>query len=305
MKADAAAPLARLFERWRDRLPTRQPPQATSVFADSSIMRAAWDRHRRSATRAAWWAVPLGALAGIVVFAPATWLAAAVNAATGERLLLAEARGSVWNGSAVVVLTGGAGSRDASALPGRLNWRIGLKGFTPELRLAQPCCIEGTLSLQIKPALDHVKLILPAAPQGVGQWPAAWLAGLGTPFNTLQLGGTLRLATPGAGFELGRNGLRQQGVLLLDINDMSSRVSTLDRLGSYRLQISSDAAGGSSLQLTTTAGPLRLTGSGQWLGAVGRFNGEASAEPGSEGALDNLLNIIGRRQGTRSIISIG
>jgi general secretion pathway protein N len=37
-----------------------------------------------------------------------------------------------------------------------------------------------------------------------------------------------------------------------------------------------------------------------------RFRGEASAAtPADEPALDNLLNIIGRRNGARSVISIG
>ena len=36
-----------------------------------------------------------------------------------------------------------------------------------------------------------------------------------------------------------------------------------------------------------------------------RFRGEAQAAPGSETALNNLLNIIGRRQGARSVITIG
>ena len=36
-----------------------------------------------------------------------------------------------------------------------------------------------------------------------------------------------------------------------------------------------------------------------------RFDGEASAAPGREDALSNLLNIIGRRQGARSLITLG
>jgi general secretion pathway protein N len=36
-----------------------------------------------------------------------------------------------------------------------------------------------------------------------------------------------------------------------------------------------------------------------------RFAGEASAAPEREGALSNLLNIIGRRNGARSLISLG
>ena len=58
-----------------------------------------------------------GALVAVAAFAPAAWLAAGVASATEQRLLLADARGTVWAGSAVAVLTGGEGSRDASALP--------------------------------------------------------------------------------------------------------------------------------------------------------------------------------------------
>jgi general secretion pathway protein N len=50
---------------------------------------------------------------------------------------------------------------------------------------------------------------------------------------------------------------------------------------------------------------LQLGGSGQWAAGRLRFKGQASAEPGSEPALNNLLNIIGRRQGALSLISIG
>ena len=48
-----------------------------------------------------------------------------------------------------------------------------------------------------------------------------------------------------------------------------------------------------------------LSGNGQWVGKRLRFTGEASAAPGREAALANLLNIIGRRSGARSIITVG
>jgi general secretion pathway protein N len=59
------------------------------------------------------------------------------------------------------------------------------------------------------------------------------------------------------------------------------------------------------LNLETLEGALRLQGSGQWAGPRVRFRGEASAAEGQEAALNNLLNIIGRRQGATSVISIG
>ena len=42
-----------------------------------------------------------------------------------------------------------------------------------------------------------------------------------------------------------------------------------------------------------------------WAGGRLRFRGVAEAAPGREVALTNLLNIMGKRQGTRSVFSIG
>ena len=84
---------------------------------------------------------------------------------------------------------------------------------------------------------------------------------------------------------------------------VSSRLSTLRPIGSYQLKLSGGEA--VALDLSTLEGSLRLSGSGQWVGGRLRFNGEASAAPGLEAQLANLLNIIGRRQGDRPIISFG
>ena len=252
----------------------------------------------------------LGALLALVSFAPAAWLAQGLAQGTEGRLLLADARGTVWRGSAVLVLTGGAGSRDASALPGRLQWTLGLDGAALALRARQACCIEGELKLRVVPGLGRLQLELPgsagAAPVLLGQWPASWLVGLGTPWNTLQPTGTLQLSSAGLVAEAvqGRWILRGQGELQL--RGLASSLSTLEELGSYRLQLQGDARGDvAQLQLSTLGGALQLSGSGQWAASKLRFNGQASAAPGSEAALGNLLNIIGRRQGALSLISIG
>ena len=59
------------------------------------------------------------------------------------------------------------------------------------------------------------------------------------------------------------------------------------------------------MHLETLEGSLLLSGEGQWVGARLHFEGEASAAPQRLDALSNLLNIIGRRQGERSIIKLG
>jgi len=245
----------------------------------------------------------LGAVVALVVFAPAAWLADALASATGERVLLADARGSVWSGSAVPVLTGGAGSHDASALPGRLQWTLGLDGLALGVRARQACCIEGELRLRVEPGWNGVRITLPASTGAVGHWPAAWLAGLGTPFNTLQLGGTLSLASGGFVAESSAGRWRFSGEAALTIAGLSSRVSTLDTLGSYRLRI--DGGEVAHVALETLDGALRLAGSGQWSASGLRFRGEARAAPGFEAGLNNLLNLIGRRQGTMAVLSIG
>ncbi|MCC9598573.1 MULTISPECIES: type II secretion system protein N [Rubrivivax] len=258
-------------------------------------------RPRAGARRWAAAGALLGGAAALVAFAPASWLAGALATASGQRLLLADARGSIWNGSAVAVLSGGPGSRDAAALPGRLHWTLRPAGAGIALRARQACCIDGELALLVEPGLGRLKISLPAGP--VGRWPAAWLAGLGTPFNTLGLGGTVALASQGLVAESAAGRWRLAGGATLVLEDMSSRVSTLERLGSYRLAL----AGGDVPQLTlaTQQGPLLLSGDGQWSGRGLRFRGEAAAAPGAEPVLNNLLNIIGRRQGTKAVISIG
>jgi len=276
-----------------------------------------WQRARAASRRWAAWGVVLGAVVGGLAQAPAQWLADALRQGSGERLLLADARGSLWNGSALLVLAGGPGSRDASVLPGRLQWRLrpGWQGLA--LTAAQDCCLQGELNLLLQPHWGGVTLSLaaptsptsPASPgrpaRALGHWPAAWLAGLGTPWNTIQLGGVLQLASPGLVLRSAQGRWQLDGTLSLELLGASSRLSPLPVLGSYRLLLQGQADAPATLRLDTLDGVLRLSGSGQWTDARLRFRGEARAADGAEAALANLLNIIGRRQGALSVISIG
>ena len=286
------------------------PTVAGSGWSESTLAEQAWEVERGAAMRWAVAGVVFGLLVGLVLFAPAAWLAKAVASATNQRLLLADARGTIWSGSAVPILTGGADSRDASYLPGRLEWTLSPRLYGVELAARQDCCINGTLKLQIRPGLGRIKATY-APPAGagnvVGQWPSAWLGGLGTPWNTLQLGGTARIVSPGFSIEQVEGRWRLDGKLDLELEAVSSRLTTLDTLGSYRVTLTGGASANSAtlLSLTTTDGPLQLIGSGTWGPAGVKFRGEARSAAVDEAALSNLLNIIGRRDGARSIISIG
>ena len=283
------------------------PTLAATGWGESTFAELAWDQSRGAGLR---WAVAgalVGATLAALAFAPAAWLARSVNAASGERVLLADARGTIWSGSAVAVVTGGPGSRDAAALPGRLNWTLGWHGAGIELRATHACCLNGSVAVQVRPGLGRYSLTLVPPSGWVGQWPSALLAGLGTPWNTLELGGTVRLTAPAFKLESVQGRWNVVGRADVDLIGVSSRLTTLDTLGSYRLSLTGDAAvpGAAQLSLTTQEGALQLTGSGS-VGAAGvRFRGEASAAPSDATALSNLLNIIGRRDGARSVISIG
>ncbi len=252
-----------------------------------------------------WRSAVLGALLGgalaLALFAPARWLGAALAGWSGGRLLLVDPRGTVWNGTAGVAFASGAGGAEPVSLPGAVLWRLrpGWRGVTATLDV--PCCAPQPLQLHVQPqGGGGVQLDWR---DGRSQWPATLLRGLGAPWNTLKLEGTLALATQGLSMRWDGRALALAGQATLDATDISSSLSTLRPMGSYRLAL----AGGTvpSVLLSTLSGSLELTGSGLWNGRALRFNGEASAAAGREDALANLLNIIGRRDSARSIITLG
>ena len=249
----------------------------------------------------AWAGALLGLLLVLVLTAPARWLTQAVMQASGGRVQLNDPADSLWNGSAKLVLTGGAGSQDVTALPGRVHWRLRPGWSGVRVALTADCCTAtGPIELDIRPRWGGASVTVA---DSQSQWPAAVLTGLGTPWNTVQPQGELSLATRGLALETVAGRLTVLGAADITLRQVSSRLSTLQPLGSYQLQVNGGDA--VSLQLSTLEGALRLSGRGQWVGSRLRFNGEATAAPGMEAQLANLLNIIGRRQGERAIISIG
>ena len=258
-----------------------------------------------AAPRPPWlWALA-GALLGLllvgVLAAPARWLAVGMARATGGMVQLAEPQGSLWNGSARLLLTGGAGSQDRAALPGRVQWRLRPALGSLALAMTADCCTPaGPLALRVSPRWGGARVDVQ---DGQTLWPAALLAGLGTPFNTIQPQGELALATQGLAAEWRAGRASVQGGAELTLRHVSSRLSTLQPLGSYRVQLQGGDAPG--LTLSTLEGPLQLSGNGQWVGGRLRFSGEATAAPAQQAQLANLLNLLGRRQGDRAIISFG
>lgn len=242
----------------------------------------------------------LGLLLATLLNAPARWLTEPLQQAMDGRVVFEDARGTLWNGSARLLLAGGAGSSAAATLPGRLAWLIRPDWSGLQADLQADCCIHQAWRLSVQPRWGGVRLALA---DSLSQWPALWLTGLGTPWNTVQAEGQLTLATQGLSVEWAAGRLLLAGRAQLDAAQISSRLSTLKPMGSYRITLLGGAT--PSFALETLEGSLQLSGSGQWVGSKLRFEGLASAAPERLEALSNLLNIIGRRDGARAIIKVG
>ncbi len=264
----------------------------------------------------AWTGVGLGLVLALVTQAPAHWLTHAIEQASGERVLLQDPQGTVWNGSAQWVLNEGplnvaatpntARPANTTALPTRLTWQLAPRFDWTHTRLAlsatvaSACCTPQPVRVDVSPLWRGVRVLIS---DHTSTWPASWLVGLGAPWNTVQPEGQLQLQTHSLQWTQQAGVAQLQGDAELQLQQLATRLSTLRPLGSYRVRVQ----GGDPIALTldTREGSLQLTGSGQLVNGRVHFNGEASAAPDAEAALSNLLNILGQRQGNKSILKMG
>jgi len=266
---------------------------------------------RVKSTQWAWVGVCLGGLLALITQAPAQWLANGVAYASAGRVLLKHPQGTVWQGSAQWVLSTGEARQppgtDAdtdTTLPSRLHWQIQPQlqtttGLGLRVQLRADCCTPQPIEVSVSWLWQGVRL---AVNDQQSQWPAPWLVGLGAPWNTIAPQGQLQLRTQGLRWQTQAGREQLQGQAELQVLHLSTRLSTLRPLGSYRIQVQ----GGDTmaLNLDTLEGSLRLEGRGQWVNRRLRFLGEASAEAEFEAALSNLLNILGQRRGAKSIMEL-
>jgi general secretion pathway protein N len=246
----------------------------------------------------------MGLLFATLAFAPAQWLAQGIQRLSDDRVQLLAPQGTAWRGSAQLALSAGHGSRVPTALPGRVQWQLGPSWEGITLALNTDCCLPQPWLWTLSPIWGGLRVRPSDQPAAQpSRWPSALLAGLGTPWNTLQLQGSLALSSQQLEFQWQPAGWHLAGRAQLDASQISSSLSTLKPMGSYRLALEGGPA--PTLHLSTLEGSLQLSGTGHWEQGRLRFEGEASAAPERAEALANLLNIIGRRDGVRSIIKVG
>lgn len=234
----------------------------------------------------------------VLAFFPAAWIAAAVEMQTAGRLTLGDAEGTLWRGSAFIGGAPGGSNAATQLLPGRLSWRLSplvlLGQFDAELEnaaaLSQPVSVTGGwYQWQISPATIFL--------------PAERLAALGSPLNTLQPSGQMRLSWKPLQLSLRKGKFEVTGSMNLEMSDIASRLSPIKPLGTYNLTL--DWRGqAASVKLKAGKGPLLLNGSGTFNNGYLQFSGTAEADAGYEERLANLLNLLGqrRREGDMDII---
>jgi general secretion pathway protein N len=225
----------------------------------------------------------------VAVRAPAAWVGDWLQAQ--GRLRLIDARGTIWNGSALLGLSDG---RQVMLIPGRLSWNIELAAIASGRVTADVS--HPALAAPLAVSLAAKSIALKA---GQAELPAALLAALGAPFNTVRPGGALGLRWT----DVELTGGVLAGTLQIDWSEAQSALSTVAPLGSYRLQVIG-AGDTARLQLDTLRGPLRLQGSGTVKGGRVSFKGLASADPDMRPALIGLISVLGPRVGDQAVLAI-
>ena len=282
----------------------------------------------------------LAGAAGVIVAAlPARHADLLLAHVTHDRVRLAQTQGSIWEGSARLVLSPGrvtaidgasAGGIGADrrvlagvTIPGRVFWtlrslplllgRLDLR-LRPE-SMAQPIRMQGDWQ-EIR--IDSAAIELPAVELGR----------LGSPWNTVRPAGALRVGWDP--LVLRRDGF--DGRAWIELHNVSSSMTPVRPLGSYRVDLAGgrgeDAAGagagtgsmslrngaernraggaGIRLHLTTIEGSLQLQGSGDFDPVRGlRFVAEASAGALEKERLQAFLGLLGEQRGEHTIIRIG
>lgn len=247
----------------------------------------------------------------MLVTAPASLVDLGLKQGTGGRVRLADASGSIWSGQGRLVLVDVMTERDRDqrassargpaslagvVIPGTIRWQISalplligrLQANASHESMAQPVTVSGTATrLQ--------------ATGGSLQLPDVNLARLGSPWTTVRPTASLGITWQPFVIERGRF----SGQASLELRDVASALTPVRPLGAYRIDI--DGTGPSSkIHMTSLDGPLLLSGDGTWTPTSGlRFTAYAEAEESERLRLQSLLGLLGRRDGTRTMIKIG
>lgn len=225
----------------------------------------------------------LAYLLTLLITVPASLLGKCLQYASQGHLLLANASGTVWDGSATPALRTQDGR--LVALP-FLRWEIAVPSlFTGKIQARlqwadQPPASATDAVISFKQIeLHHVLL----------QLPAQLLEEASPMLKPAQFRGQLQIQ----GDRLVFSNRGMDGSAIIDWRQASSALSAIAPLGDYRLALNG-AGDRIHTWLTTTSGILLLEGEGNWLTGRGlEFHGKAQASAGNYDNLTELLHQLG------------
>lgn len=236
----------------------------------------------------------------LLIFMPAVYITSHAEEQSGGRYSLSDVRGSVWEGSAVLVSREDKNGIRLPLVPGRFTWHI------------SPMLLLGQVSIQIE---NEETLTEPINIQGDWhQWKinsssvhlnAEQLSLLGAPFNTLRLSGDVLFSWQELQITLQEQQVNIIGMMQMDFKKIASALSPVKPLGEYQLRIEC-VSQYANVELTTLEGPLQLHGRGIFNQGGLKFSGVAYADPGKEKQLSLLLNLLGqpKRDGNDNRIAL-
>lgn len=204
--------------------------------------------------RLALWLTALSSvLLTVLVELPAAWFAPLAAAGSQGQLQLLNTEGSLWHGSAELLLQGDSGP--PWPLPGRLTWRWVAADW---LRLHPGLQLEDA-GLGLAPW--HPRLGWQDLQLGDDQLqlPLQGLAIMGLPWSSLGLSGSIQLQWQGLRLRHGH----WQGRLQAQTENMQTKLDPGRPLGPFQLT-GRWLPRAMELQLQTLAGPMHLSGTGRW-----------------------------------------
>lgn len=219
----------------------------------------------------------------LIVSAPATLLARVVEVAGNGQFLLANATGSVWQGSATPAIRQRTGSL---LVLEKLHWDMAvLPLFSGKIMVT----LRWDNVVQVQPMLATLSFSQVELRNAVLPLYAGILGELSPMLQPLQLSGQMQINSDLIAFT--RQGIN--GSAVAEWTNAGSVLSAVNPLGQYRINL---AGAGERLDLTlaTTAGALLLEGTGSFAAKQGlKFQGTARASADSKGSLNELLNNFG------------
>jgi len=235
------------------------------------------------------WSAPAFGLAvyaaALVALAPASLVDGRLERASGGRLRLVEAQGSLWAGSGwIEVREAGGGAGIAKRLAWRLLPESVLRG-----RLVVGIQLDGSdKAFPVAVSLSRIEI----ADAGV-DLPAAAL-GLGMPkLAPFRLTGEVRVDIPRMSLERGR----ADGDATLRWRAAGSALTPIAPLGDYEVHFKAVGAAVHA-ELRTLSGPLQLEGKGSWAnGNSPSFLATARVAPQHREQLSPLFRLIAIERG--------